>query len=83
MFNHNPDGRKTTTTIVYPDLGNKVAFSKLVAGDFFLLDGKLYFKLDLTAFKEITPNGVPSYGTSSFSNTKEMVTPVNVEIRIK
>lgn len=82
MFNRSPC-RKTNTTIIYPDVGDKVAFGELVAGDFFLFDGKLYFKHDLTAFKEITPNGIPSYGTSSFSNKTEMVTPVNVEIRIK
>lgn len=74
------NNRHGKNELVLPSVGKIVAFGVIRAGDFFMVDGKLYLKTNLTESVEIPQGSEPIIGTSNF--TGEQCRVVNVRIQI-
>ena len=74
--------RQGTTRIEIPVAGVRKEFKLLLAGDFFIADGKLYFKLNLEDAKEITTGKQPSLGVIKFP-AEGKVNAVDVVISVR
>lgn len=66
--------------LAFPSMGKLVAFELIRAGDFFMVDGKLYLKTNLTESVEVPQGTEPIIGTSNFTGDPCHV--VNVRIQI-
>lgn len=73
--------REGYTHIILPDVGRAFRFEKLRAGDFFMHEGQLLLKTNLTDAVEIPSGSTPMIGTRQFSAHTE-VRVVNVKITL-
>lgn len=72
--------RHGNNELAFPVKGKLVAFELIRAGDFFMVDGKLYLKTNLTESVEVPQGNEPIIGTSNFTGDPCHV--VNVRIQI-
>lgn len=74
-------GRLGRNKIVRPTSGKEFSFGKLMAGDFFTYESRLYFKINLVDAVEIPQETESVIGTHQFSDScKVFVENVTIQI---
>lgn len=76
------DRRLGRNTIVRPSSGQESPFGKLMAGDFFTYNGRLYLKINLVDAVDVPQGTDAIFGTQQFSASCSVYVE-NVEIKIK